>query len=46
MTVDLNRVRIFIQLGYTDLRKAVNGLSVVIQEEMKGGTVQKEHLGG
>jgi transposase len=36
MTVDLNRVRIFIRPGYTDLRKAVNGLTVLIQEQMSG----------
>jgi transposase len=36
MTVDLNRVRIFIRPGYTDLRKAVNGLTVLVQEQMGG----------
>jgi transposase len=36
MTVDLSKGRIFIRPGYTDLRKAVNGLSVLIQDEMKG----------
>jgi transposase len=35
MTVDLSRVRIFIRPGYTDLRKAVNGLTVLVQEQMK-----------
>jgi transposase len=36
MTLDLSKARIFIRPGYTDLRKAVNGLSVLIQEAMKG----------
>jgi transposase len=36
MTVDINRVRIFIRPGYTDLRKAVNGLSVLIEQETEG----------
>ena len=36
MTIDLSKVRIFIRPGYTDLRKAVNGLSVIIEEQMEG----------
>ena len=36
MTIDLNKARIFIRPGTTDLRKAVNGLAVIIQQEMKG----------
>jgi transposase len=36
MTVDINRVRIFIRPGYTDLRKAANGLSVLVEQEMEG----------
>jgi transposase len=43
MTVDLKQVRIFIRPGYTDLRKAVNGLVLEVQEQMKqdpfGGSV-------
>ena len=35
MILDLSHVRIFLRPGYTDLRKAVNGLSVMVQEEMK-----------
>jgi transposase len=35
MTVDLSKVRIFIRPGYTDLRKAVNGLAALIQEKME-----------
>jgi transposase len=35
MTLDLNSIRIFIRPGPTDLRKAVNGLSVLIQEHME-----------
>ena len=34
MIVDMNTVRIFIRPGYTDLRKAANGLTVIVQEEM------------
>jgi transposase len=36
MTFDITRVRIFIRPGSTDLRKAVNGLSLLIEEEMEG----------
>ena len=36
MTIDLNKVRIFLRPGYTDLRKAVNGLAVLIEQEMQG----------
>jgi transposase len=36
MTLDISRVRIFIRPGYTDLRKAVNGLSLLIEQEMEG----------
>jgi len=36
MTIDLNKVRIYIRPGSTDLRKAVNGLSVMVEQEMKG----------
>jgi len=36
MTIDLSKARIFIRPGYTDLRKAVNGLSVMIEQEMAG----------
>lgn len=34
MTVDLSKVTVFIRPGVTDLRKAVNGLNSIIQEEM------------
>jgi transposase len=34
MLIDLSKTRIFIRPGYTDLRKAMNGLSVIVQEEM------------
>jgi transposase len=37
MTIDLSKVRIFIRPGGTDLRKAANGLSVIIEQQMKGG---------
>jgi transposase len=36
MTIDLSKARIFIRPGYTDLRKAVNGLSVMIEQQMAG----------
>ena len=32
--MDISTVRIFIRPGYTDLRKAANGLTVIVQEEM------------
>ena len=35
MIIDLNKTRVFLRPGTTDLRKAVNGLSVIVQEEMK-----------
>jgi len=36
MTIDLSKARIFIRPGFTDLRKAVNGLSGIIEEHMSG----------
>ena len=36
MTIDLNTVRIFIRPGITDLRKAVNGLTGIIEQQMAG----------
>jgi transposase len=36
MTIDLSTVKIFIRPGYTDLRKAVNGLTVIIEQGMSG----------
>ena len=36
MNIDVTRVRIFIRPGWTDLRKAVNGLSVLIEQQMAG----------
>jgi transposase len=35
MTVDLSKVRTFIRPGFTDMRKAVNGLTSIIQEKME-----------
>jgi transposase len=35
MLFDLSCARVFIKPGYTDLRKAVNGLTVMIQDEME-----------
>ena len=34
MIIDLSKVRIFVRPGSTDMRKAVNGLSLIVQEEM------------
>jgi transposase len=34
MTIDFSKARIFIRPGYTDLRKAVNGLSVMVEQQM------------
>jgi len=36
MILDLSKVRIFIRPGYTDLRKAVNGLTGIIERQMNG----------
>jgi transposase len=36
MTIDLSKARIFIRPGRTDLRKAVNGLAVLIEQQMAG----------
>lgn len=35
MTVDLTTVKIYILPGVTDMRKAVNGLTLLIQEKME-----------
>ena len=34
MIVDFSKARIFLRSGHTDLRKAVNGLTAIVQEEM------------
>ena len=36
MTIDLSKTRIFLRPGYTDLRKAVNGLAIIIEQQMAG----------
>jgi transposase len=36
MTIDLSQVKIFLRPGRTDLQKAVNGLSVMIERHMAG----------
>jgi transposase len=36
MTIDISKGRIFIRPGYTDLRKAVNGLAVMVEQQMTG----------
>ena len=36
MTLDISMVRIFIRPGITDLRKAVNGLSALVEKGMNG----------
>ena len=35
MILDLSKARIFVRPGYTDLRKAANGLTIIIQDEME-----------
>jgi len=35
MILDLSKTRIYLRPGTTDLRKAVNGLSAIVQEDMK-----------
>ena len=35
MIIDPSKVRIFLYPGTTDLRKAVNGLSAIVQEKMQ-----------
>ena len=36
MILDLSKAKIFIRPGSTDLRKAVNGLSGMVEQQMKG----------
>jgi len=35
MQIDWNNVRIFIKPGVTDMRKQINGLAVITEEEMQ-----------
>ena len=35
MIVDFSKVRIFIKVGATDMRKQINGLSIIVEEELK-----------
>ncbi|MDR0442189.1 MAG: IS66 family insertion sequence element accessory protein TnpB [Treponema sp.] len=35
MTIDLSKARIFLRPGHTDLRKAVHGLTVMIEQHME-----------
>ena len=35
MIVDLEKVSIYVKPGKTDMRKQINGLSIVVQEELK-----------
>ena len=34
MTIDFSKVRVFLRPGHTDMRKGVNGLTVIVQEVM------------
>lgn len=34
MIVDLSKVKIFIKPGITDMRKQINGLSIIIEEQL------------
>jgi transposase len=36
MTIDLSKAKIFLRPGHTDLRKAVNGLTGIIEGQMAG----------
>jgi transposase len=36
MFPDFSKVRIFIRPGHTDMRKAINGLAVMVSEDMNG----------
>ena len=36
MNIDLSKARIFIRPGTTDLRKALNGLAALVEQEMNG----------
>jgi transposase len=36
MILDMSKVRIFIRPGSTDLRKAANGLAVMVEQQMAG----------
>ena len=36
MTLELDKVRIYLKPGRTDLRKAVNGLAGIIEQQMAG----------
>jgi transposase len=36
MLIDISKARIFLKPGKTDLRKAVNGLTALIEEDMEG----------
>ena len=36
MTIDLSKARIYLRPGRTDLRKAVNGLAGIIEQQMGG----------
>ncbi|GHT62061.1 hypothetical protein FACS1894109_20870 [Spirochaetia bacterium] len=35
MTIDLSKVKIYIRPGHTDMRKAVNGLTLLVKEKME-----------
>lgn len=36
MIIDWSRMKIYVRTGATDLRKAINGLAVIVQEELSG----------
>ena len=35
MIIDFEKVAIYVKPGRTDMRKQINGLSVIVQEELK-----------
>ena len=36
MIVDLSKVSLYVRTGGTDMRKQINGLATIVQEEMEG----------
>jgi len=36
MNIDISKTKIFIRPGYTDLRKAINGLAAMVEQQMGG----------
>ncbi len=41
MLTDISEMKIFIRPGYTDMRKAINGLSITVQDQMENDPFSK-----